>query len=175
CYVDIDQTHENIVPGTRSRLHQCSEIKKNATGVVDAISAEQIGKFPDVNLAESLQRIPGVTIERRNGEGSYVTVRGFGPQFNLVTVNGRQLATTDVNTVGGDQNVDFNQPQSRAFDFSNLSPDGISRLEVSKTGHTAIPSGGIGATINVVTVRPLDGQHGLRGSDGAQGQWDNRV
>ena len=104
-----EQPQSIIVTGIRASLQQSRDIKKNATGVVDAISAEQIGKFPDANLAESLQRIPGVTIERRNGEGSYVTVRGFGPQFNLVTVNGRQLATTDVNTVGGDQNVDFNQ------------------------------------------------------------------
>src|SRR3954451_21530079 len=170
-----DQPQSIIVTGIRASLQQSRDIKRNATGVVDAISAEQIGKFPDVNLAESLQRIPGVTIERRNGEGSYVTVRGFGPQFNLVTVNGRQLATTDVNTVGGDQNVDFNQPNSRAFDFSNLSPDGVSRLEVYKTGRAANPSGGIGATINVVTVRPLDGPAGLRGSIGAKAQDDTSV
>ena len=164
-----------VVTGIRASLQQSRDIKKNATGVVDAISAEQIGKFPDTNLAESLQRIPGVTIERRNGEGNYVTVRGFGPQFNLVTVNGRQLATTDVNTVGGDQNVDFNQPNSRAFDFSNLASDGVSRLEVYKTGRAANASGGIGATINIVTVRPLDGPAGLRGSVGAKGQWDTSV
>src|SRR5438270_3924716 len=170
-----EQPQSIIVTGIRASLQQSRDIKKNATGVVDAISAEQIGKFPDVNLAESLQRIPGVTIERRNGEGSYVTVRGFGPQFNLVTVNGRQLATTDVNTVGGDQGVDFNQPNSRAFDFSNLSPDGVSRLEVYKTGRAANPSGGIGATINVVTVRPLDGPAGLRGSIGAKAQDDTSV
>ena len=164
-----------VVTGIRASLQQSRDIKKNATGVVDAISAEQIGKFPDTNLAELLQRIPGVTIERRNGEGNYVTVRGFGPQFNLVTVNGRQLATTDVNTVGGDQNVDFNQPNSRAFDFSNLASDGVSRLEVYKTGRAANASGGIGATINIVTVRPLDGPAGLRGSVGAKGQWDTSV
>ena len=169
------QAQAIVITGIRASLQQSRDIKRNATGVVDAISAEQIGKFPDINLAESLQRIPGVTIERRNGEGSYVTVRGFGPQFNLVTVNGRQLATTDVNTVGGDQNVDFNQPNSRAFDFSNLSPDGVSRLEVYKTGRAANPSGGIGATINVVTVRPLDGPTGLHGSIGAKGQWDTSV
>ena len=67
------------------------DIKRDASGVVDAISAEDIGKFPDTNLAESLQRIPGVSIDRVNGEGSQVTVRGFGPTFNLVTLNGRQM------------------------------------------------------------------------------------
>src|SRR5438105_3386741 len=164
-----------VITGVRASLERSRDIKRNATGVVDAVSAEDIGKFPDTNLAESLQRIPGVSIERRNGEGARVTVRGFGPQFNLVTVNGRQLATTDVNVIGGDQSVDFNQPQSRAFDFSNLSPDGISRLEVYKTGRAANPSGGIGATINVVTVRPLDGPTGLRGSIGAKAQDDTSV
>ena len=107
----LNRRRQSSSPESAASLQQSRDIKKNATGVVDAISAEQIGKFPDVNLAKSLQRIPGVTIERRNGEGNYVTVRGFGPQFNLVTVNGRQLATTDVKTVGGDQNVDFNQAE----------------------------------------------------------------
>jgi TonB-dependent receptor len=94
----------------------------------------------------------------------------------MVTANGRQLATTDVDVVGGYESVDFNQPQSRAFDFSNLSPDGISRLEVYKTGRAANPSGGIGATINVVTIRPLDGhQSGLRGSLSAKAQYDSSV
>src|SRR5205823_8399805 len=73
-----EQTQSIVVTGIRASLQQSRDIKKNATGAVDAISAEQIGKFPDVNLAESLQRIPGVTIERRNGEGSYVTVREIG-------------------------------------------------------------------------------------------------
>src|SRR3546814_14442485 len=75
----------------------------NAQGVVDAISAEDIGKFPDTNLAESLQRITGVSIDRQNGEGSLVTVRGFGPEFNLVTLNGRQMPTAmigDGGTIG---------------------------------------------------------------------------
>ena len=71
------------------------EIKRDAAGVVDAISAEDIGKFPDTNLAESLQRITGISIERRDGEGAQVTARGFGPQFNMVTLNGRQMPGAD--------------------------------------------------------------------------------
>ena len=73
-----------IVSGIRASLQDAMNIKRNAVGVVDAISAEDIGKFPDTNLAESLQRITGVSIDRQNGEGSRVTVRGFGPDFNLV-------------------------------------------------------------------------------------------
>ena len=71
------------------------DIKREAHGVVDAISAEDIGKFPDTNLAESLQRITGISIERRDGEGAQITARGFGPEFNLVTLNGRQVPGAD--------------------------------------------------------------------------------
>ena len=165
-----------VVTGIRASLERAMDLKRDAQGVVDAVSAEVIGKFPDTNLAESLQRIPGVSIDRRNGEGSQVTVRGFGPTFNLVTLNGRQMATSDVNAVGGDQNVDFSRATSRSFDFSNLAAEGVSRLEVYKTGRAAIPSGGIGASINVVTLRPLDGaDDGLRGSIGAKALYDTSL
>ncbi|MFN4222213.1 MAG: TonB-dependent receptor plug domain-containing protein, partial [Novosphingobium meiothermophilum] len=83
-----------VVTGIRASLTQALNIKRSAQGVVDAISAEDIGKFPDTNLAESLQRITGVSIDRSNGEGSTVTVRGFGPEFNLVLLNGRQMPTS---------------------------------------------------------------------------------
>src|ERR1700754_1972137 len=84
---------EIVVSGIRASLERGVAIKRDSNGVVDAISAEDIGKFPDTNLAESLQRIPGVSINRTNGEGSLVTVRGFGPEFNLITLNGRQMPT----------------------------------------------------------------------------------
>jgi TonB-dependent receptor len=165
--------NEIIVTGIRASLESAMDIKRDSSGVVDAISAEDIGKFPDTNLAESLQRVPGVSINRVNGEGSQVTVRGFGPQFNLVTVNGRQMATSFVNSPGGDQGVDFARATSRSFDFNNLASEGVSRLEVYKTGRAAIPSGGIGAAINIVTIRPLDAAgDGLRGSVGAKALYD---
>jgi TonB-dependent receptor len=168
-----EEGDEIVVSGVRASLERAMDIKRESNGVVDAISAEDIGKFPDTNLAESLQRIPGVSIDRRNGEGSKVTVRGFGPSFNLVTLNGRQLATSDIDAVGGDQNVDFSRATSRSFDFSNLSPESVSRLEVYKTGRAAVPSGGIGAAINVITVKPLDGNaDGWRGSIGVKGLYD---
>ena len=90
--------NEIVVTGIRASLERAIDIKRNASGVVDAISAEDIGKFPDTNLAESLQRIPGVSIDRVNGEGSQVTVRGFGAAFNLVTLNGRQMPTSTSST-----------------------------------------------------------------------------
>jgi TonB-dependent receptor len=167
---------EIVVSGIRASLGRQIDIKRESNGVVDAISAEDIGKFPDTNLAESLQRIPGVSINRTNGEGSLVTVRGFGPTYNMVTLNGRQLATSNVAVVGGDQNSDGAQGTSRSFDFSNLASEGVRTLEVYKTGRAAIPSGGIGATINVVTRRPLDGKEsGFSGSIGAKAVYDTSV
>src|SRR3990167_1952867 len=116
------------------------DTKRSSTGIVDAISAEDIGKFPDTNLAESLQRISGVSIDRVNGEGSKVSVRGFGPDFNLVTLNGRQMPVTT---------------GSRSFDFANISADTISGVEVNKTSFAKNPTGGIGSTIDVQTLKPL--------------------
>jgi TonB-dependent receptor len=171
-----DTVEEIIVTGIRASLDRAIEIKRSNSGVVDAISAEDIGKFPDTNLAESLQRITGVSIDRTNGEGSQVTVRGFGGGFNLVTVNGRTMPTANVVTVGGDQSADFASGTSRSFDFSNLASEGVNTLEVYKTGRAAIPSGGIGATINVRTRRPLDAhESGHSGSVGVKGVYDASV
>ena len=153
-----------VVTGIRASLRETIDIKRNSQGVVDAISAEDIGKFPDTNLAESLQRITGVSIDRTNGEGSTVTVRGFGPEYNLVTLNGRQLPTS---TLGDGASP----PASRSFDFANLASEGISAVEVYKTGRASVPSGGIGSTINIRTPRPLD-KLGLRGSIAAKGVLD---
>jgi TonB-dependent receptor len=164
---------EIVVTGVRASLDRAIDIKRNATGVVDAISAEDIGKFPDTNLAESLQRVPGISISRVNGEGSQVTARGFGPGYNLVTLNGRQMPTASILTIGGDQNSDYASGVGRAFDFGNLASEGVSRLEVYKTGRAANPSGGIGASVNVVTRRPLDAKDaGFTGSIGGKAVYD---
>jgi TonB-dependent receptor len=162
---------EVVVTGIRASLERSIAIKRDSTGIVDAISSEDIGKFPDTNLAESLQRITGVSINRRNGEGAEVTVRGFGPDYNLVTLNGRQLAASDQTSVGGEN--DFTRSTGRSFDFSNLASEGVKTLEVYKTGRAAVPSGGIGATINVVTRKPLDTRDsGFSGSIGAKADYD---
>ena len=161
---DDNEIEEVVVTGIRASLRQAVDIKRNAQGVVDAISAEDIGKFPDTNLAESLQRITGVSIDRSNGEGSTVTVRGFGPEFNLVTLNGRQMPTS---TLGDGASA----PSSRSFDFANLASEGIAAVEVYKTGRASVPSGGIGSTINIRTPRPLD-RPGRRGSVAVKGVLD---
>jgi TonB-dependent receptor len=163
---------EVIVTGQRAALMQSMDIKRSAVGVVDAITAEDIGKFPATNLAESLQRIPGVAIDRSNGEGSQVTVRGFGPGFNLTTLNGRTVPTAEVNVWGNRDN--YAGGQGRSFDFSNIASEAVSSIEVFKTGQATMPSGGIGATINVNTRRPLD-SHGFVGVLSAAGVMDTSV
>ena len=134
-----------VVKGIRASLANSAAIKRDSQGVVDAITAEDIGDFPDTNLAESLQRISGVSIDRANNEGARVTVRGFGPNQNLVTLNGRQMPGAIA--TGG---------TTRSFNFSDLAAEGVSGVEVYKTGRAEVYSGGIGATINLKTARPLD-------------------
>ena len=132
---------EVIATGIRSSLKQSLDVKRDSNQVVDAISAEDIGKFPDTNIAESLQRITGVAIDRSGGEGQFITVRGLGPEFNTVTLNGRTLATDN---------------PGREFSFDVLSSDIISRAEVFKTYTPNLQSGGIGANVNIVTARPFE-------------------
>ncbi len=150
-----DTLEEIVVTGLRGSLKASMETKRDAIGVVDAITAEDIGKFPDTNLAESLQRITGVSIDRRNGEGALVTARGFGPQFNLVTLNGRQMPGAE-GFGGGDAITGGQGSGSRSFNFAQLSADAISGVEVYKTGRADIATGGIGATVNIKTARPFD-------------------
>ncbi len=145
---EAEQMEEVVVTGLRGSLKAAMDIKREAVGVVDAISAEDIGKFPDSNLSESLQRITGVSIDRRNGEGALVTARGFGAQFNMVTLNGRMMPAADAFAGNGGT--------SRAFNFANLASESISGIEVYKTGRASIATGGIGATVNIKTGRPLD-------------------
>jgi len=154
------------VKGIRGSVARAMDMKREAIGVVDAISAEDIGKFPDTNLAESLQRISGVSIDRSNGEGSKVTVRGFGPDFNLVTLNGRQMPTAA--TSGG------TAPSTRSFDFANLASESVSAVEIYKTGRADMPSGGIGSSININTARPLDND-GMKATIGLKGVMDTSV
>jgi TonB-dependent receptor len=151
-----DSVEEVVVTGIKASLARAMDIKRDAKGVVDAISAEDIGKFPDTNLAESLQRISGVSIDRQNNEGSKITVRGFGADFNLVTLNGRQMPTNG---------------SSRSFEFSDLAAETVSGVEVYKTFAATRASGGIGALVNIKTARPLDNP-GLKASFGAKGVMD---
>jgi TonB-dependent receptor len=152
------------VTGIRASLETSLALKRDAHGIVDGITAEDVGKFPDTNLAEAMQRISGVSIDRVAGEGSKVTVRGFGPDYNMILLNGRQMPATTV--------ADTGPSGSRAFDFANLAAESISGLEVWKTSKASQPAGGIGATINIKTARPLENYNGRVASIGVQGLID---
>ncbi|WP_017446807.1 TonB-dependent receptor [Gayadomonas joobiniege] len=128
------------VKGIRSSLTESMDIKKNAPSIQDSIVAEDIGKFPDQNVAESLQRITGVMISRTNGEGAKVSVRGMGPKFNAVKVNNRTIATSE---------------RGREFDFQSIPSELIAGADVIKASRANIAEGSLGAYINVNTARPL--------------------
>jgi TonB-dependent receptor len=149
-----------VVTGLRNSLGSSMNLKRSSDGIVDGIVAADIGKFPDTNLAEALQRISGVSIDRSIGEGSKVTVRGVGPDFNMVLLNGRQMATSNLGDLNG-----------RAFDFANLASEAISQIQVYKTSRAETPAGGIGATLNVMTARPLD-RPGFQSSIGTKLVYD---
>ncbi len=142
---DSDAIEEIVVTGIRSSLRDAIGIKRSYVGTVDAIAAEDFGKFPDGNLAESLARVSGVAIDRSNVEGQKIAVRGFGPEYNLVTLNGRQMPTAPEVWVGG-----------RSFNFGDIASPGIAAVEVFKSANSLLPSGGIGATVNMVTTKPLN-------------------
>ncbi|WP_420883794.1 TonB-dependent receptor [Isoptericola jiangsuensis] len=139
------------VTGYRASVEKALDIKRSESGVVDAIVAEDIGKFPDLNLAESLQRIPGVVITREAGEGRNISVRGLGPDFTRVRINGMEALTT----VGaGDQSGGTNR--GRGFDFNVFASDLFSQLIVRKTASADIEEGSLGATVDLRTARPFD-------------------
>lgn len=148
---------EVVVTGYRKSIADSIRFKRFADVVSDTISAEDIGQFPDTNLAESLQRITGVQITRLSAdgttadEGQYVSVRGLPTEFNYVSLNGEGVASAS--------NSLINQTADRNFNFSFLSPDFISALEVYKSPKADLTEGGVAATINVKTVLPLDIGH----------------
>ena len=141
---EVEEVEEVVVTGYKSSLKDAIDIKRKNVGVVDALTAEDLGKFPDGNLAEALSRLVGVTTERSNDEGTKVTVRGLGPECNLVTLNGRTMPTVPPQYGGG-----------RSFNFGDISSHGVAAVEVYKSANAVLPSGGLGSTINMVTAKPL--------------------
>ncbi|MEZ0496067.1 TonB-dependent receptor [Sphingomonas sp. IW22] len=140
---DAAATQDIIVTGIRGSLQRNLDIKRTSPGVVDVISAEDIGKFPDSNVAASLQRLPGVSINRSGarGEPQGITVRGFGGDFNETLVDGRRLATS----AGG-----------RSVDFTTVGSDFVGQLAVYKTPDVTLSSSSIGATVNISYPKPFD-------------------
>ncbi len=148
-----DNTVEEVlVTGSfRDSLNNALNIKKNQNGFVDAIVASDIAEFPDNNLAESLQRVPGVAIQRSGGEGRGITVRGLGPTFTTVRLNGMETISTTGSTdaVGGNN-------RGRGFDFNTFSSDLFSSLTVRKTNSAEVQEGSLGATVDLKAAQPFD-------------------
>ena len=140
---DSSVVEQVIITGLRGSLQRNLDIKRSSPGVVDAISAEDIGKFPDANVAASLQRLPGVSIQRSGsrGEPQGITVRGFGGDFNETLYDGRRISTA----TGG-----------RSVDFSTVGADFVGGLSVYKTPDVTLSSSSIGATVNVAFPKPFD-------------------
>lgn len=140
---------EIYVTGVRSSLSQSLDIKRNATSIVDSIASEELGRFPDNNVADSLSHIPGITVSRnRGGEAENVNIRGLGPEFSIVTLNNRILATDD---------------SGRNFAFDVMPSEMISGADVWKSVQAKNIEGSIGGAVNLKSVRPLD-QSGLVGA-----------
>jgi len=156
--VHAQDLEEVVVTGIRASLERSEDVKRQSRQIVDAITAEDLGKFPDQNVAESLQRISGVAITRsRGGEGRFVTVRGLGQEFNTLTYNGRKLATEN---------------EGREFSFDVVASELISAAQVFKTPDASQGDGSIGGRVNIQTLRPLD-TPGLKVAGSVGGIYDD--
>ena len=140
-----------VVTGFRASLDKALDAKQNQVGAIDMIVAEDIADFPDLNLAESLQRVPGVVIARDAGEGRQISVRGLGPQFARVRINGVEAMSANGGTdAAGGTN------RGRNFDFNTFSSELFSNITVRKTATAETEEGSLGATVDLRTARPLD-------------------
>jgi iron complex outermembrane receptor protein len=156
---DSTELQEIVVTGVRASLEKSLEIKKDASVVLDSINATEMGRFPDADVADSLEHLPGITIDRTTGgEGIHVNVRGLGPQYNITTLNNRILATDDDN---------------RDLAFDVLPSEVISGADVLKSTQASALEGSIGGTVNLRTASPFDNP-GLHGGVHAEGN-DNEM
>ncbi|MFS0770685.1 TonB-dependent receptor [Sphingomonas sp. 1P08PE] len=137
-----------VVTGYAGSLSRALDEKRSATNVVDVVRAEDIGKFPAQNIAEALQRVPGVSIVRDRGEGVFVRIRGLGASFQVVTLNNR--------TVAVNENVRDSGQSGRQFRFDTLPSELMSAVEVVKSPRADLDEGGIGGIVNLRTFRPMD-------------------
>ncbi len=161
-------TTEVVVKGTRAALMKARDLKRRAPNIIESIVAEDIGKMPDTNLAESIQRIPGVAMTREGGEGRNITLRGFSPDFTRTTLNGMEVpASSDGLDSGG---VTLNA--GRAFDFHVFAAELFNRIDVEKTQKASTEEGGIAGTVDLYSGRPFD-YKGLTVSLNAQDDYNS--
>jgi len=149
---DYEEVLEEVkVTGFRSSLQMAVALKRDAVNSRDSIVSEDMGKMPDLNLAEAIQRVPGVAIAREGGEGRNISLRGLGTQFTRVTLNGMEVPSS----VGGlDSSGGVNR--GRTFDFNVFSAELFNRIDINKSSTASIEEGGIAGTVELYTTRPLD-------------------
>ena len=164
-----DQDEDTIVvTGIRASLAGALDAKRDSALVIDAITAEDIGKFPDKNIGEALQRVTGVQLTRGAGEGQNISIRGAAPELTRVEINGQTALSTQVGS-------------GRQVDFRELPAEFVQRLEVVKSVSADMTEGGLGGTVRIITRRPFDSKEGfLAGSvQGVYGQvgktWDPKL
>lgn len=159
-----DTAMEKIeVKGFRSSLIKAKDLKREAVGSQDSILAEDIADFPDLNLAESLQRIPGVTITREAGEGRQISLRGLNADFTQVQLNGMEALGTSSSPMDSRGTVNT----SRSFDFNIFASELFNQIDVQKSFAANMDEGGIGGTVGLRTAKPFD-YEGLKGAISAQ-------
>ncbi len=164
------ETDTIVVTGFRQSLAAALSVKRNENGVVDAIVAEDIADFPDLNLAESLQRIPGVAIDRQAGEGRRVTVRGLGGNFTRVRINGMETLS-----VSGGSDASGGTNRSRTFDFNTFASDLFNELVVRKTQSASVEEGSLGANVELKTAQPFDFKPGFSGAVSGQALYNDLI
>lgn len=149
------QVDEVVVTGFRGSLEKSIELKREAIGIRDSIVAEDIGKFPEANVAESLQRIPGVAVTRddASNEGNRISIRGLGSQYSVTTINGAPVRTTSSGNVGG---------ASRDFNYDVFASELFGRVDFYKTPLAELEEGGIGGVVELRTPRPFDAERTVR-------------
>lgn len=155
------------VTGFRSSINAALMSKRDAVGSRETILAEDIGKFPDLNVADSLSRVPGVSIEEDAGEGRQVQVRGLGARYVKTTINGMESASAGAATdAAGGSN------KSRAFDYNIFASDLFTQIDVDKTSSASLEDGGIAGNINLQTAKPFQFD-GFKGSYNVNARYNN--
>lgn len=144
-----DDQSEIVVTGIRKSIADSIDTKRKASSIVEVLSAEDVGKMPDKNVAESLSRLPGITVDHQFGEGEQLSIAGVEPALNRLTIDGHSVASADWGGNPSDRS-------SRTFNYSLLSPTIISQAIVYKTPEARLQEGAIGASIDVITRKPLD-------------------
>jgi len=156
---DATQLDTITVTGYRYAIEKSLDQKRDANAIVEVITAEDVGKFPDKNVADALQRVPGVIVSRSGGEGKNVSVRGLSSELTLTQLNGNYIATAESN---GDP--------TRSFNYTLLPSNMLSSAELFKTPEARIDEGGIGGTVILHTRRPLETEANS-GFVSAEGTW----